>query len=388
MSLMHGGMGAYTHSMGTEGIREEIAAFITRRDGGAPAKASDIFLTDGASPGVQLCMKAMLRKGTDAVLVPIPQYPLYSASIALFGGTMANYYLTEEKGWALELAELERALHDARSRGLHVRALTVINPGNPTGNTLTVEDMRQVLDFCHRHKLVLLADEVYQDNIWAQGKTWASFRKVALEMGLVDPLDSTKNAGLQLVSFHSTSKGFTGECGRRGGYLELLGVPEDVRMQLYKLASISLCSNSNGQIMTALMCNPPTPGQPSYDLYASEKEGILASLKRRAHKLTTAFNALPGMSCQPSEGALYAFPKVDLPAKAIAAASAAGKAADTLYCLELLDATGIVVVPGSGFGQREGTWHFRSTILPSEAEIDSVIDRISAFHKAFMAKYA
>lgn len=94
------------------------------------------------------------------------------------------------------------------------------------------------------------------------------------------------------------------------------------------------------------------------------------------------------MSCQPSQGALYAFPRVDLSPKAVGAASAAGKAADTFYCLSLLDATGIVVVPGSGFGQAEGSWHFRSTILPSEEDIDGVVHAMGSFHRKFMAQYA
>lgn len=301
---------------------------------------------------------------------------------------MANYYLNEETGWSLQVSELERFIAAAQWERLHVRALVVINPGNPTGNTLDVEEMRDVVAFAAKHRLVLLADEVYQDNVWAQGKAWSSFRKVAMDMGLVDKADSSANKGLQLISFHSNSKGFIGECGRRGGYMEMLGIPPDVRSEMYKLASISLCANTNGQVMVGLMANPPVPGDESHPLFEEEKEAILSSLKRRASKLTAAFAALPGMKCQPSEGALYAFPQVMLPAKAVAAAKAARKSADTFYCLALLDATGIVVVPGSGFGQVDGTWHFRCTILPSEAQIDGVVDKVSNFHRSFMQQYA
>jgi alanine transaminase len=384
-----GGMGAYTHSQGVEGIREEVAAFIGARDG-VPAHGDDIYLTDGASPAVRMVMNAMLRGPEDAVLVPIPQYPLYSASCALYGGTMANYYLKEENGWALHLGELERSLAEARSKGLHVRGIVVINPGNPTGNTLSTASMHEVLQFAARHKLVLLADEVYQDNVYAADKVWTSFRKEALALRLLDPKDSRAvlPGGVQLVSFHSTSKGFTGECGRRGGYLELLGIPEDVRAQLYKLASISLCANTAGQVGMGLMVNPPPPGSPSSPRYVKERQDILDSLSRRALKLVAAFNSLPGMSCQPAEGALYTFPTIHLSPKAVAAAKAAGKVPDAFYCMALLDATGIVVVPGSGFGQVDGTWHFRSTVLPQEREIDAVIERMGAFHRAFTAQYA
>jgi alanine transaminase len=107
-----------------------------------------------------------------------------------------------------------------------------------------------------------------------------------------------------------------------------------------------------------------------------------------ATKLEAALNSLPGMSCQPLTGSMYAFPTITLPAGAIAAADAAGKTADVYYALQMLEATGIVMVPGSGFGQKDGTWHFRTTFLPPEDEMDGVIERLSAFHKSFMDKYS
>lgn len=106
-----------------------------------------------------------------------------------------------------------------------------------------------------------------------------------------------------------------------------------------------------------------------------------------ATKLEAALNSLPGMSCQPLTGAMYAFPSITLPAGAIAAATDAGKKPDVYYALQMLEATGIVMVPGSGFGQRDGTWHFRTTFLPPEDEMDGVIERLSTFHKSFMDRY-
>jgi alanine transaminase len=208
-------------------------------------------------------------------------------------------------------------------------------------------------------------------------------------LGLIDPARTHEQrpGGLQLVSFHSISKGFTGECGRRGGYFELAGFDERVRGELYKLASISLCANSTGQLLMGLQSVPPAPGDASYDLFVRERDGILSSLRRRARRLSAAMAELEGASCEAAEGALYAFPRIRLSAKAIAAAAAAGKAPDAFYCLQLLDAKGIVVVPGSGFGQRDGTAHFRSTILPPEADLDRVIADFKAFHADFMARY-
>ncbi|KAE8793135.1 Alanine aminotransferase 2 [Hordeum vulgare] len=124
--------GAYSHSQGIKGLRDAIASGIASRDG-FPANADDIFLTDGASPGVHLMMQLLIRNEKDGILVPIPQYPLYSASIALHGGALVPYYLNESTGWGLETSDVKKQLEDARSRGINVRALVVINPGNPTG---------------------------------------------------------------------------------------------------------------------------------------------------------------------------------------------------------------------------------------------------------------
>lgn len=390
MSATNGsGIGAYTHSQGIELIRKEVSQFITRRDGGIASHADDIFLTDGASPAVQMILKALIRGKSDAVMVPVPQYPLYSASIALFGGSFAPFYLNEEKGWSLDLPELERSIAEARSKGLNVRALVVINPGNPTGNSLSEANIRDVLTFASREKLVVLADEVYQENVYVSDRPFISFKKVAVQMGLLDANNShDASRGLQLASFHSTSKGFTGECGRRGGFVELCGFDAGVRAELYKLASISLCSNTAGQVTVGLQALPPQPGDASYALYVQERDAILASLKRRAEKVVTALRKLEGLTCELVEGALYAFPQIRLPIRAVNAAKAAGKQPDTFYCLALLDATGVCVVPGSGFSQREGTYHFRCTILPPEAEFDTVLNSVSLFHKNFMKQWS
>jgi alanine transaminase len=183
-------------------------------------------------------------------------------------------------------------------------------------------------------------------------------------------------------------QGFLGECGLRGGYFEILGICNEVKGEILKLASIALCSNSIGQLATGLMVNPPAPGEPSYELYVQERDAILASLKRRAEKMTDALNTLEGVSCTNIDGAMYAFPTIDLPDKAIKAAQAAGIEPDALYCMELLENTGIVVVPGSGFKQEEGTHHFRTTILPPEESIDDVVSLLKTFHASFLKRYS
>ena len=373
------GVGAYSESQGVAIVRQQVADFITARDGVAAVK-EDIFLTDGASKGVEFLLKLLLRGSDDGVLVPIPQYPLYSAALALSQAELLPYELDEADGWSMPVAEIERSLAEARARGVAPRALVVINPGNPTGNCLPRSNMADLVRLCAREQLVLMADEVYQENVYDDARPFVSFKRVASELG-------AEAAGLQLVSFHSVSKGFLGECGMRGGYFELSGFDAEVRAQLLKLVSIGLCSNVMGQIAVGLMVKPPRPGDASHATYSAERDAILSSLRRRASKLVAGLNALEGVTCNEAQGAMYAFPSITLPPKAQAAAEAQGRAPDTFYALALLEATGIVVVPGSGFRQKEGTWHFRTTFLPPETDMDSVIEQMGAFHSGFMAQY-
>ncbi len=199
--------------------------------------------------------------------------------------------------------------------------------------------------------------------------------------------DPTIARELELASFHSCSKGMLGECGLRGGYMELTNFHEGTLEQVYKAMSVSLCSNLVGQFTTSLMVRPPRPGDASYPLYVREQSGVLESLRRRSTKLVAALNRLEDVTCNACDGAMYAFPQLRLPARAVKAAKDRGVTPDTLYALELLDATGICVVPGSGFGQEDGTYHFRTTFLPPENKIDEVIERMTTFHTSFMRSY-
>uniref|UniRef100_A0A7S0HIY6 Aminotransferase class I/classII large domain-containing protein n=1 Tax=Hanusia phi TaxID=3032 RepID=A0A7S0HIY6_9CRYP len=374
-SNIPGGTGAYSESQGIRLVREHVAEYISKRDS-LVASAEDIFLTDGVSQGVNMCMNVLIRNEKDGILIPIPQYPLYTATISLNGGRAVGYFLKEEGGWSMDLGELGRAYQEAKNQGTNIRAMVVINPGNPTGQCLTESNIREVVRFCEQNNLVILADEVYQTPIYGD-TPFTSFRKVVTEM----------ESSVELVSFHSVSKGMIGECGRRGGYMELRNIDTVVREQIYKLVSIGLCSNIAGQMMVDLMVKPPQEGEPSFALYQEEMNSLQDSLTRRAHKLSTALNSMDNISCNAIEGALYAFPKIDIPYKAVQAAKDSGMTPDTFYCVELLDATGICVVPGSGFRQKKGSFHFRTTFLPSEEKMDIVIEKLRKFNKTFDTIY-
>ena len=137
-------------------------------------------------------------------------------------GPDLGYYLDENAGWTLTEAELHRAITKARKDGANPKAMVVINPGNPTGQCMGETDLQMIVRFCERERLVLLADEVYQENVYADTKSFVSLKKVVRGMG--PTFDK-----FELVSFHSTSKGIIGECGRRGGYMELVGIDPAVQ---------------------------------------------------------------------------------------------------------------------------------------------------------------
>jgi alanine transaminase len=374
-------VGAYTNSQGLRCVREEVAEAIARRDG-FPSDASDIFLTDGASAGVKVFMNLLFRRGDDAILAPIPQYPLYSATITLLGGTLVPYILDESASWGINVAALRKALRRSRRAGAEVRAIVVINPGNPTGQIMEESIMRNVLQLCVDERLVLIADEVYQRNVYKAATEFVSFKKV---LRLMEESGEIAPGTVQLVSLHSISKGFTGECGLRGGYFEAIGFDAGVKAQIVKLASIGLCSSVPGQLAVGLTSNPPVQGDPSFAKYNKESAAIIQSLKARSSKLVAALRTLEGVTCNDADGAMYVFPNITMPPAALEAAMKRKCSPDTLYALELVEHTGIVVVGGSGFRQKEGTHHIRITILTPEDQFDEVIDRLTDFHERFMA---
>lgn len=359
-------------------VRDSVAKFIERRDQCGPANPNHIYLTNGGSHGVDSFFTLMISGYKDGVLIPVPVYPLYSALIDLQGASALGYELGSEKDkWVVDLKEIERKVDEARNQGISPRCLVVINPGNPTGQVLNYDNIRAIVDYCYDQGIVIIADEVYQDNIYEEGAKFQSFRKVAREA----------KKDLEIISVHSLSKGYHGECGIRAGYIELMNVHEQVQEQFLKLLSISLCSNSVGQIAVELMVNPPSASEESYPQYMKEKTAILEGLRRKSKLVYDGLNSMRNIRTNKVEGAMYAFPEIRFSAAALKAAAGAKMPVDMFYSLQLLEKTGIMVVPGSGFGQHEGTWHFRTTILPSEEAMASVIEKFSEFNEEFHERY-
>ncbi|VDL83739.1 unnamed protein product [Nippostrongylus brasiliensis] len=329
--------GSYSQSPGIELIRKHVAEFIQARDGGIPCSFENVILSSGASDSIRNVLKMFVQPATErksGVMVPIPQYPLYSA-------TIQEYDL---------------------------------------GQVLTRENIETIIKFAHRHRLFLMADEVYQDNIYAPGSKFYSFKKVMTEMG--EPYNK-----MELASFHSISKGFMGECGLRSGYVEFFNLDPEVFLQYKKMISAKLCPSVLGQCVLDALVNPPKPGDPSYDVWLKERTATLDSLRERATLVKQAYASIDGITCNDVQGAMYAFPRIDLPPRAIEKAKSLKQKPDFFYAKELLENTGICVVAGSGFGQKKGTYHFRTTILPQTDLMRDMLERFKAFHTKFMAEY-
>lgn len=378
-----GSVGAYSDSCGIEIIRRHVAEYIEQRDGGnIKVDHSNVFLCTGASEGIK-SMLEFLNESSQVgkpvgIMIPIPQYPLYSATLCEYGIKQINYYLDEEADWRLDVNELERS-YEANKDKANIRAIVVINPGNPTGSVLSEENILEILKFANKHRLVVMADEVYQHNIYDKGAKFMSFKKA---------LTQKTNYDIELASFMSCSKGYMGECGLRGGYCELVNFSDDVRAILYKGKSSWLCSSTLGQICVDCVVKPPEPGQESYELYELEKNKVLGDLARKAQLVANTFGSMEGIKCNRVAGAMYAFPRLDLPPKAIEKANSLNYSPDFYYALEFLENYGVSVVPGSGFGQKPGTYHFRTTILPPPDIFEDMMDRFQSFHTQFINRFS
>ncbi|KAF8782673.1 Alanine aminotransferase 1 like protein [Argiope bruennichi] len=321
-------IGVYTESTGLEIVKRHVAQYIKKRDG-FPADYSNIMLTTGATEGIKNVFRLMSYSANGkrpGVMIPIPQYPLYSATIAENGMQQINYYLDEDNAWALSIAELKRSLKESKNM-CQPKALVIINPGNHS-SVLTYENIQAIIKFAFEEKLLLIADEVYQDNVYVSGTQFHSFKKVLMEMG--EPYKK-----MELVSLMSASKGYMGESGVRGGYVELVNFGLDVKKMLFKYASADGCPNVLGQATIYCIMNPPQKGEPSYDLFVKSL----------------------------------------------------GQTPDFFYVMQLLENTGICFVPGSGFGQLPGTFHFRTTILPQPEKLKIMLKKFEEFHNKFLEEY-
>ncbi len=302
----------------------------------------DIYVGNGVSELIGISMQALLNDG-DEVLVPAPDYPLWTASVSLAGGTPRHYLCDEGAGWLPDLDDIRAKITPT------TRAIVVINPNNPTGALYPDDLLKEIVEIARRHHLVVLADEIY-DKVLYDGVTHTSIASLAEDV--------------LTLTFNGLSKNYRA-CGYRAGWVILSGDKshaQDYIDGLNILSSMRLCANVPSQyaIQTAL------GGYQSIDDLVLPT-GRLGKQRDLAHDMITS---IPGISCMKPKAALYLFPKLDLRRYPIDD--------DQAFILELLEEQKVLVVQGSGFNWPKPD-HFRIVFLPNVDDLTEAIGRIAKF---------
>ncbi|WP_129840779.1 pyridoxal phosphate-dependent aminotransferase [Streptomyces sp. RFCAC02] len=309
---------------------------------GIDLSVEDVYLGNGVSELIQMAMQALLDDG-DEVLVPAPDYPLWTASVSLAGGTAVHYRCDEQADWMPDIADIERKITD------RTKALVIINPNNPTGAVYDDDMLRQLADVARRHRLVLCSDEIY-DRILYDGATHTSTAALAPDV--------------LTLTFNGLSKNYR-VAGFRCGWLAVCGPKEHATSYvegLTILANMRLCANMPAQhaVAAALF------GRQSIE------QLVLPGGRMREQRDVTyeMLSQIPGVSCVKPRGALYAFPRLDPKVYPIKD--------DRQMVLDLLRSEKIMIVHGTGFNWPEPD-HFRIVTLPSAVELKDAIERIGSF---------
>jgi alanine-synthesizing transaminase len=302
----------------------------------------DIYLGNGVSELIVMAMQALLDDG-DEVLVPAPDYPLWTAAICLSGGTARHYLCDESAGWLPDLDDIRGKITP------RTRAIVVINPNNPTGAVYPEPLLRELVELAREHQLIVYADEIY-DKVLYDGTTHTSIASLADD--------------LLFVTFNGLSKSYR-SCGYRAGWMVVSGDKrhaQDYIEGLTILASMRLCANAPGQyaIQTAL------------GGYQSIRDLILPTgrLARQRDVAWELLSAIPGVSCVKPKAALYLFPRLDPKVYPIED--------DEEFVLALLEEERVLVVQGTGFNWPTPD-HFRIVFLPHEDDLREAIGRIARF---------
>lgn len=331
----------YSDSKGIFSARKAVMHY-TQQQGVSGVTLDDIYLGNGASELITMATNALLDDG-DELLVPSPDYPLWTAAVSLSGGKPVHYVCNEDNGWMPDLADI-RAKITPRTKGL-----VVINPNNPTGALYSDELLKGLVQIARDHHLVLLADEVY-DKVLYDGVKHTAIASLSTDV--------------LTITFNSLSKSYRA-CGYRAGWMVISGdktVARDYIEGVNMLANMKLGSNVPGQyaIQTAL------GGYQSINDLVKEG-GRLRRQRDLAYELITA---IPGVTCNKPQAALYMFPKLDPVMYPIAD--------DRQFFMEVLKATRVMLVQGSGFNYPDNQ-HFRIVFLPHEDDLREAIDRLAKF---------
>ncbi|MBU3623092.1 aminotransferase class I/II-fold pyridoxal phosphate-dependent enzyme [Polynucleobacter sp. AP-Latsch-80-C2] len=340
---------AYSDSKGIFAARKAIMQYCQEK-GIQGVALDDVYTGNGVSELIVLSMNALLND-SDEVLVPAPDYPLWTAAVSLSGGTPVHYLCDESKEWAPDLADLRKRITP------RTKAIVVINPNNPTGAIYSKEVLLELTNIAREHGLILFADEIYDKMLYDAEK------HVSL---------ASLSTDVVVITFNGLSKNYR-SCGYRAGWMVVSGDKEMVRDYiegLNMLASMRLCANVPGQyaIQTAL------GGYQSINDLVGEG-GRLAKQRDLAWKLITE---IPGVSCVKPKSALYLFPKLDPEMYPIED--------DQQFVADLLKEEKVLLVQGSGFNWGKPD-HFRVVFLPHEDVLKEAISRLARFLERYRQKH-
>jgi alanine-synthesizing transaminase len=299
----------------------------------------DVFVTSGASEAVDTCITALINPGEN-ILTPKPDYPLYSAVLCKLGIDLNTYDLNEDDGWQPDLDDLERKITAG------TRAIVLINPNNPTGAVCTREMLERIAELARRHNLIIFSDEIY-DKLMLDDDPHLSIAAIAPDV--------------PVVTFGGLSKNYLSP-GWRLGWGIVSGESAAVKPYvegIHRLLRARLCANHPEQYAI----KPALEGPQDHLVEVCRK------LRSRRDLTVKSFNSIPRMSCVSPRGAFYAFPKLDIPE------------GDEVFVKELLLQKHVLVVHGSGFGQKAGTKHLRVVFLPNEATLSNAYASIAELIK-------
>jgi len=331
----------YVQSQGVFSARKAVMQE-TQRLGIEGVGIEDIYIGNGVSELIQMSMQALLNSG-DEILIPAPDYPLWTASATLAGAKVRHYLCDEESDWIPDMKDMESKISD-RTRGI-----VIINPNNPTGSVYPLEILEQITELARKYDLVLFADEIYE--------------KIVYEDARAIPLASLSR-DLLVVTFNGLSKAYR-SCGFRAGWMFLSGDKRHARGYIEGLKILSnmrLCSNVPSQygIQTAL-----GGYQSINDL--TQQGGRLISQR---DYFWNRINSISGLSCKKPRGALYLFPKIDK--------EKFGIHNDMQFILDMLKETHILAVQGTGFNWPDPD-HMRLVFLPTQDTLEKAADRMERF---------
>jgi alanine-synthesizing transaminase len=341
---------AYSDSKGIFAARKAVMHY-TQQQGIQGVTLDDIYLGNGASELIVMATNALLNDG-DELLLPAPDYPLWTAAVSLSGGTPVHYLCDEKNGWMPDLDDIRAKITP------HTKGIVIINPNNPTGALYSDELLKSIVSLARTHGLVIFADEVYDKVLYDDVKHTAI---------------ASLSTDVLTLTFNSLSKSYR-SCGYRAGWMVVSGDKKPARDYiegLNMLSSMRLCANVPGQwaIQTAL------GGYQSIKDLVKEG-GRLRRQRDLAHQLITA---IPGVSCVKPSAALYMFPRLDPKMYPIED--------DQQFIHEMLLETKVLLVQGSGFNWPE-TDHFRIVFLPHEDDLREAIQRIAKFLETYRQRHA